>query len=222
MALSHSPSIVMNGLVLCLDAANRKSYPTSGTTWTDLSGRGNTGTLTNGPTYSSTNGGSIVFDGVNDYVDTSAIISSGSFFTISSWVYLVSGAGQYPMIASVKSGVTALFGIKVGSNSAIGFNLYLSSSVQTSNNTAPSINTWYNAVAVFDGTAKVYVNSVLLSQSVSGSSGGFTQGIWIGNGAPGNNSYWKGNIAQISVYNRALSAAEIQQNFNSLRGRFGI
>ena len=68
MGLAHSPSLVMNGLVLALDAANPKSYPGSGTTWTDLSGRGNTGTLTNGPTYSSANGGSLVFDGTNDYV----------------------------------------------------------------------------------------------------------------------------------------------------------
>ena len=69
----------MNGLVLALDAANTKSYPGSGTTWTDLSGRGNTGTLTNGPTYSSANGGSIVFDGTNDYVvvnNNASILSS--------------------------------------------------------------------------------------------------------------------------------------------------
>ena len=69
MGLAHSPSIVMNGLVLALDAANSKSYPGSGTTWTDLSGNSNTGTLTNGPTYNSANGGSIVFDGVDDGVN---------------------------------------------------------------------------------------------------------------------------------------------------------
>ena len=68
MGLAHSPKIVTNGLVLCLDAGNTKSYPGSGTAWTDLSGRGNNGTLTNGPTYSSTNGGSVVFDAVDDYV----------------------------------------------------------------------------------------------------------------------------------------------------------
>ena len=67
MALSHSPSIVTNGLVLCLDAANSKSYPGSGTTWTDLSGRGNNGTLVNGVGYNSGNLGSLVFDGVDDY-----------------------------------------------------------------------------------------------------------------------------------------------------------
>jgi hypothetical protein len=64
--LAHSPSIVMNNLVLCLDAGNSKSYPGSGTTWYNLIPGGVNGTLTNGPTYSSANGGVIVLDGVND------------------------------------------------------------------------------------------------------------------------------------------------------------
>ena len=80
MGLSHSPSLVLSGLTLCLDAANTKSYVGSGTTWTDLSGNSNTGTLTNGPTYSSANGGSIVFDGTNDY----ATISFNSVFNVTS------------------------------------------------------------------------------------------------------------------------------------------
>ena len=67
MALHHSPRIVTSGLVLALDAADRNSYPGSGTTWTDLSGNANNGTLTNGPTFNSANGGSIVFDGTNDF-----------------------------------------------------------------------------------------------------------------------------------------------------------
>jgi hypothetical protein len=69
LALSHSPSIVTDGLVLCLDAGNPKSYPGSGTTWTDLSGNGNNGTLVNGVGYSGSNLGSLVFDGSNDYVN---------------------------------------------------------------------------------------------------------------------------------------------------------
>ena len=71
MGVFAGPEVVEDGLVLALDAGNTKSYPGSGTTWTDLSGNGNNGTLTNGPTYSSSNGGSIVFDGVNDFVDIS-------------------------------------------------------------------------------------------------------------------------------------------------------
>ena len=79
MSLNHSPKIVTDGLVLCLDAASRKSYPGSGTTWFDRSGNGNNGTLTNGPTFSSDNGGSIVFDGTNDYVNCGTTL--GNFGT---------------------------------------------------------------------------------------------------------------------------------------------
>ena len=90
MALSHSPSIITDSLILCLDAANTKSYPGSGATWTDLSGNGNNVTLTNGPTYSSVDGGSIVFDGTNDYADFFAP-NLGTTTTVEMWVKL--GAG---------------------------------------------------------------------------------------------------------------------------------
>ena len=87
MSLSRGPKTITNGLVLYLDAANKKSYPGSGATWTDLSGNSNTGTLTNGPTFSAANMGSILFDGTNDYVDcgnnSSLQITQG---TISAWV----------------------------------------------------------------------------------------------------------------------------------------
>ena len=85
MAISYNPSSVTSGLVLCLDAGNTKSYPGSGTTWTDLSGNGNTGTLTNGPTYSSANGGSFVFDGTDDYASISGSITV-SEVTFSVWL----------------------------------------------------------------------------------------------------------------------------------------
>ena len=73
MGLAHSPRIVTDGLVLCVDAASKRSYPGTGTTWTDLKG-GNNGTLTNGPTFSSANGGSVVFDGTNDYTNFGNIL----------------------------------------------------------------------------------------------------------------------------------------------------
>ncbi len=88
MSLLHSPKIVTNGLVLCLDAASRKSYPGTGNVWRDLSGNGNNGTLTNGPTFSSANGGSIVFDGIYDPVlgVSNLPISGNASFTISYFV----------------------------------------------------------------------------------------------------------------------------------------
>ena len=86
MATKYSPKTVTDGLLLSFDAANTKSYPKSGTTWSDLSGNGNTGTLTNGPTFNSANGGSIVFDGVDDYVNVANASSlNSSAQTISVW-----------------------------------------------------------------------------------------------------------------------------------------
>ena len=88
MSLSHSPKIVTNGLVLCLDAADKKSYPGTGTTWFDRSGRGNHGTLVNSPTFNSTNGGSIIFNGNLTYgsVSCSQFQSGNNPFTIECWV----------------------------------------------------------------------------------------------------------------------------------------
>ena len=80
MSIAGGPDIVENGLVLHLDAADSNSYPGSGTVWTDLSGNGYNGTLTNGPTFSSSNRGGIVLDGTNDYIYRSASINLGVYF----------------------------------------------------------------------------------------------------------------------------------------------
>ena len=88
MALVHSPKIVTDDLVLYYDAANTKSYPGTGTTWTDLSGNGVTGTLVNGATFNSGNGGYIVFDGANDYVSTiNDIVLEEEDFTMGFWAF---------------------------------------------------------------------------------------------------------------------------------------
>lgn len=85
MAVSGGPDIVPDGLVLALDAANIKSYAGSGTIWNDLSGNNNSGSLVNGPTFNSANGGSIVFDGVNDYVSLSSAVNTNTSFTLGFW-----------------------------------------------------------------------------------------------------------------------------------------
>ena len=98
MSIHYSPTTVTSGLVLCLDAGNAKSYPGSGTVWTDLSGNGNTGTLINGPTYNSANGGSIVFDGVNDYANIGVGRGVNQFsgnFAVSVWVMRLSGGPNF-------------------------------------------------------------------------------------------------------------------------------
>jgi hypothetical protein len=235
MALSHGPPIVTNGLVLALDAADRNSYPGSGTAWTDLSGNGNNGTLTNGPTYNSVNGGSLVFDGVDDYVvsSNSSSLQLTSQGTVSAWVYLTDILTDERLIV-MKGNL---------SGNGISYGLYFNYSPSSPNNIAffvdsdgnwgptsiitkenISANTWYNFVAGWSSSGLfLYTNGVLSnsnSTSVSANVNSFP--LYVGGGPDIGWIDWKGNIAQVSIYNRALSAAEIQQNFNALRGRFNI
>ena len=241
MALAHSPSIVMNGLVLCLDAGNTKSYPGSGTTWTDLSGRGNTGTLTNGPTYSSSNGGSIVFDGVDDYIQ----INSNSSLQISTEVTVTSivkpgviGDNKVRLIDTNISSSTSVSGsmisLKVGTTSPYqdiswfisdGSSYYevrRSTSIITSTSIPYVITVrWRKS----DGSASIFVNGIETSYASSvtftGIPGTLTNPMLIGFLA-GYNLYGNQTIYTTHLYNRYLSNTEVQQNFNALRGRFGI
>ena len=93
MSAFGGPNIVDNGLVLYLDAGNRKSYTSGSTTWFDKSGFNNNGTLTNGPTFDSGNGGNIVFDGADDYgiiPDSNILSFTNAQMTVSAWVNIIS------------------------------------------------------------------------------------------------------------------------------------
>jgi hypothetical protein len=229
MALAHSPRIVTDGLVLCLDAGNTKSYPGSGTTWTDLSGNGNNGTLTNGPTYSSSNGGSIVFDESNHYVSTN-YTATFQDFTLCGFVKANNPNGKtwediidsYDLDSSDWCRITLYQGkpsLEIDANSA-------RSSVTSS--TIATADQWYHIVGVRSGTTGyLYINGILNKQnSVTGNviSADTDSQFFIGNISRPTSltEGWNGNIAQASIYNKALTASEIQQNFNALRGRFGI
>ena len=212
----------MNGLTLCLDAGNTKSYPGSGTTWTDLSGGGNTGTLTNGPTYSSANGGSIVFDGTDDIVNTSYVSSNA--FTWSVWFKTNVVSSGYRNIISIPTPNYILLLMDSGTPN-LGFWTSDALSGQSLSTPTISVNTWYNVVFVREGNSitngyKIYVNSV--------SYGSANTGIWSTSstisfgGRTDATQFLNGNIAQASIYNRALTAAEVSQNFNALKGRFSI
>jgi len=229
MALAHSPKIITDGLVLCLDAGNTKSYPGSGTTWTDLSANGNNGTLTNGPTYSGSNGGSIVFDGSNDYVSTN-YTATFQDFTLCGFVKADNPNGKswediidsYDLDSSDWCRITLYQGkpsLEIDANSS-------RSSVTSS--TIATADQWYHIVGVRSGTTGyLYINGILNKQnSVTGNviSADTDSQFFIGNiSRPTSLSEgWNGNIAQVSIYNKALTASEIQQNFNALRGRFSI
>jgi hypothetical protein len=241
MALSHGPPIVTNGLVLALDAADRNSYPGSGTTWTDLSGNGNTGTLTNGPTYSSSNGGSIAFDGVDDYVqiNTNSSLQISTEVTITSIVKPgVIGNNKVRLIdTNIPSGISvsgSMISLKVGTTSPYqdiswfisdGSSYYevrRSTSIITSTSIPYVITVrWRKS----DGSASIFVNGIETSYASSvtftGTPGTLTNSMMIGF-LPGYGLYGNQTIYTTHLYNRYLSNAEISQNFNALRGRFNI
>jgi len=225
MSFAHSPQIVTNGLVLALDAGNIKSYVSGSTTWFDKSGYVNNGTLTNGPTFNSANGGSIVFDGVDDYVNIPDN-SSGDLtdeLTISSFIKSNGSWIQYGGILEKKnsyefttqsSGVLE-FGIVVGGL----FNEVVSSF-------ALAQNTWYHVAMTFNTAAnetKFYVNGALdITRTHTANITANNEPINVGASIGGAPQYYRGSISNVQLYNRALSAQEVLQNYNALRGRFGI
>ena len=219
MGVFAGPEIAESGLVLALDAGNLKSYPTTGTTWTDLSGRGNTGTLTNGPTYSSANGGSLVFDGVDDRVD---VLNPGisQTFTVSAWVNCSNVASSNNIVS--KNGPYFMRIV----NSKVRFNVLTSvgSWLFQNGTTTLSNNIWYNFSMTYDSSFfKGYINSNLEFNTAKTGSISTNNGLHIGyTPAAGEQAGFNGNIAQVSIYNRALTAQEIQQNFNATRSRFSI
>ena len=222
-------NIVTSGMVLNLDAGFVSSYPTSATTWYDLSYSGNNGTLTNGPTFSSLSGGSIVFDGSDDYINLPHIfdISSGGV-TWNIW-FKVSSTAWSPLFSDWYNNQWS-FNIQVYLGN-ITANIRNITNVDLSPTTAlyaVSSNTIYNLSCTYDKTTKntiLYINGALITSvpnSVSDSAIRNTTNNWsIGNKQDSGN-YFLGNVYGAQIYNRALSASEVQQNFNALRGRYGI
>jgi hypothetical protein len=228
-------SIVTSGLTLCLDAGNLKSYPTSGTTWTDLSKNGNNGTLVGGPTFSSLNGGCIVFNGSNQYIDNTGTVSTFSFiqntgvYTISAWVK-PSVLNKEMYICGNDSGTAAQKGFYLGTTSTDIFIVItrgLGGTVATLVVNSCFLNTtdWVNVVVVGNGiTNQFYRNGVIFGASsntstLSTGDSSFSLGIGFIKNAT-TTWLWNGNISNTLIYNRALSASEVLQNYNATKWRF--
>ena len=219
MAFNYSPKIIQDGLVLYLDAANTKSYPTTGTTWTDLSRSGNNGTLINGPTFNSGNGGSIVFDGVNDYTSFSTI--TNNTYTIDFWYKMGGNDGSYGYFAS--SGDNGLAISEGGTfNGLIYGQFYYWNGVGANKlGIIPSTTNWNHICALINtsiNNIQIYGNGNQLSTTtVTSMSTSITN---IGRYITANLNFLKGNLASYKIYNRALSASEILQNYNATKGRY--
>jgi hypothetical protein len=216
MALSHSPQIVKDGLVLYLDAANIKSYPGTGTTWFGLRNNNN-GTLENGVGYSTNNLGSLVFDGINDRIVCGTF--SVSFLTVSVWVYKTS--------TTTNQGICRKnFGWAISQlNGTLQVAIGTSWTFYNTGYTIP-LNTWVNIVYTYSGTGSssqtVYINgsSIFTNSNGSGALVANTNPVRIG--FDDNNWFWGGRIAQTQIYNRILSAQEIKQNFEAIRRRYDV
>jgi hypothetical protein len=228
--------IVRDGLILWLDANDKTSYPGSGTIWKDLSKGGNDGILTNGPTFNSGNGGSIEFDGVNDYVNfiNTTLDFNAKDFSILCWFSTTDTNMRIIQTRNVgalgsKSGwqISVAF-TRSWSNTAIedtnGNFINFSSFTDLS-----SLNgqfylvglTWKTSI----GQGKLYINNNLKStqtnSSMINSNINSTDNLQIGR-ANSNTQYLNGKIPQSLIYNRALTEQEILQNYNATKGRYGL
>ena len=222
MAVNTRNSIVTNGLVLALDAGNTKSYVSGSTTWRDLSGNNNSGSLVNGPTYSNINGGSIVLDGSDDYVTFGnvAALNFTTPFSIGCWFR---ASSTQPSIDSAIMG--NINGTYTGymlwyNNNTVDF--YFNGAIRANSTTSILANTWYNVVGVWTGTTAIlYLNGVLdASGTYSTPPSNGNPLFTIGQYQISRN--FAGNVSICTVYNRALTTQEILQNYNATKTRFGL
>jgi hypothetical protein len=219
------PPIVTNGLVLNLDAGFTPSYPRTNATWYDLSSGGNNGTLINGPTFNSGNGGSIVFDGTNDYVTINQTLSTP--ITICGFVkYNNQSQTLNTWINSFPHAVLAISLNRLGGGQIyvyIGNSYGWQGQPGIISSTNMTVNTWYHLAYVSNGSGSVlYLNGVNVGTSIHSPSGwGLKYFLgWIE--LNGNGEYLNGNIGNTQIYNRALSQTEIIQNYNALKSRYGL
>jgi hypothetical protein len=229
MSVKGGPATILSGLVLELDAGNIKSYQSGSITWFDKSGNVNNGTLTNGPTFNTGSLGSIVFDGVDDYVgsfsnyNTYFNFTTSNQFTINCFFKVTTNSNFKAMVVS-------------GNNSGSGFwnyGLWISetntlftgfSNVSKYGSTTLVTNQIYQGTLTYSGSVHtLYLNGV--NDGVftnTGLANDSSQGLAIGRKGNASRDYFPGSIYTAQIYNRALSADEVLQNYNATKTRFGL
>jgi hypothetical protein len=207
----RSNDLITSGLVMHLDAGNAASYSGTSTAWNDISGNGNNGTLMNEPTFDSGNNGSILFDGVNDYVNCGNPSISAGKITVNAWIKIETGSSIQHIVDSASNSWHLAI---LNNNRPYFFN------GSTYHSGAPILDggTWYMITGVQGTTLDIYINGVL-GQSIATNANVTTNNINLGRHQSSSRPL-NGNIAQVSIYNRALTAAEIQQTYNATKSRF--
>ena len=233
MSVIHHPNLVADGLVVYFDAANRASHPGTGTTWTDLVG-GYIGTLKNiggepsGPNFNSDNGGSIAFDGTNDYVQTSAPSPDGTGgFTIEFWAKFDDANNTDCMFSNYMTNHCQLV---IQSNED--FHVMLGNSVAFDLPTSIVIDRWYCvSLSRIGSTLKAYVDAVQIANVSNSTDLGTSGDSYFGiqacaGGIPPPCWSWDhafdGELAIMRWYNRGLTDAEVLQNYDAMRYRFNL
>jgi hypothetical protein len=231
--------IVTNGLVLALDAADRNSYPGSGTTWRDVSGNNYSGSLTNGPTFNNTNGGNITFDGTNDFVQ---IVNTGSILTTNNFTIdiVCRPTSTITNVAEEISGFGAITGQRFVTDPYIGLGTDAGAGVSVGTNgivVVEHAGSYIPALLSYTGTVsstvfshivvtytnkqpRAYLNTTLVKTGLTSvrTAVNLTIGL-IGGMQYG---YFAGEIASVKYYNRTLSTNEILQNYNAQKSRFNL
>jgi hypothetical protein len=226
--LLGTTNIIKRGLTLHLDAATTGSYPGSGTNWYDLSGNLYNGTLTNGPTFS---GNYVSFDGVDDYVTMGTATDFATYtsgFTIDLWVYPTSAATFSSIFSSAWGTSGTQWQVYVWYNTSAQFGTTQRySGTQNDFNTSNifPINNWYNVTVTSNNTTcYIYVNGV---SQISNSTGQInnqdaTREVRLGGFKNYSSAQYTGRISNCKVYNRPLTSAEVLQNYNIQKGRYGL
>ncbi len=216
--------LVTNGLVLLLDAANTVSYPGSGITWTDLSDNGNTGELVNTPTFSSENRGILTFNGTNEFVDfaSDSNLLPTAGLTVSAW-FKTTVADRWLLMKASGTGLTD--GYKIIGN-ADGTMLFAVNNINVGSLSTITTGAWINIVGtwipstslrIYLNGSQVNINTTSIPASITNPSTNLEIARRVGT-----SDWWNGSIAHVSIYDRALTATEVLQNYNALNGRFGI
>ena len=219
MGIGYGPRVVTDGLVLALDAGDTNSYPGSGTTWTDLSGNGRNATVNGSPTF--TNGYfDITSDSTYISLSNSGLVPRTNDFTYSTWINFDATDALDTIFENGSWGDALLFRYQTNLVA-----VYAEGALIGNFSWTATAGVWYNVVFKREsGTCSMYINNTLTGTPFT-----MTTDIDLANtnlflmrSQHVVNQFLNGKIATFSIYNRALTASEIQQNFNATRGRFGI
>jgi hypothetical protein len=222
MAFRYSPKIVTDGLVLCLDAANPRSFVSGSTTWYDLTKNNYNGSLINGPTYSNSYGGSVIFDGIDDYMAN----INNTLITIDSFTYEIvfrpkSTPGNGPLGGSDILTTTPYFYVDYGGG--ILRTYHFGSSPQYFNVKTLPINNIYHFICSRNGLVETnMINGVLENGRTLTNNTGNSNGFGLVGGFASLSWYFNCDIFLIRIYSKALSSSEVLQNYNATKSRFGL